>query len=161
MKTLMSILMMVFANLSFANIPEGNYKIEKIQCQSGKVMKLGGKFMIYEIFLKVSGNQMTMTAKANSADWAPFKLNCTQVNQGQFQYTTSGQYEGELPNINVECNNPSWTNILKKRLFGVEEFGTFEYSVNGNQLVIQNKDTITKYSCDQSGDYPIYFYKKI
>ena len=161
MKKFIYVFVMAFSKLALANIPNGNYKIEKIQCQSGKVMKLGGKFMIYEIFLKVSGNEMTMTAKANSADWAPFKLNCTQVNQGQFQYTQAGQFEGDLPNISVECNNPSWTNILKKRLFGVEQFGTFDYSFDGSQLVIQNKDTITKYSCDQNGDYPIYYYKKL
>jgi hypothetical protein len=145
----------------FANIPHGNYKIEKIQCQSGKVMKLGGKFMIYEIYLNIKENEMTMTAKANSADWAPFKLNCTQINQGTFRYTQEGQFEGELPNISVECNNPTWTNILKKRLFGVEDFGEFNYKFQNNQLAIHNKDTITKYSCDQTGDYPIYYYKKI
>jgi len=160
MKKLICIFVTIFSTLVLANIPDGNYKIEKIQCRSGKVMKLGGKFMIYEIFLKVTNNEMIMTAKANSADWAPFKLNCTQVNQGQFRYIQLGQYEGDLPNISVECNNSSWTNILKKRLFGVEQFGTFDYSFDGSYLIIQNKDTITKYSCDQNGDYPIYFYKK-
>lgn len=154
----------VFLSLSwsvFSHIPTGNYKVEKIQCKSGKVMKLGGKFMAYEIFLKVAESEMTMTAKAKSHDWSPFRLNCVQINHGTFQYTHDGEFDGELPNVNVECNNEAWTNILKKRLFGVEERGLFQYKVNGKQLEIYNSNTITKYSCDAAGDYPIYFYQKI
>ncbi len=161
MKVFKSLLILVFSMQVFANIPDGNYKAEKIQCKSGKVMKLGGKFMSYEIFLKVAGNTMTMTAHAKSAEWAPFKLQCVQTNQGHFHYTQNGQYEGDLPNISAECNNAAWTSILKKKLFGVEQFGTFEYTVSNNELIIKNKDTITKYSCDQADDYPIYYYKKL
>lgn len=145
----------------FSTIPVGQYKVEKIQCQSGKVMKLGGKFMVYEIFLKVTEVDLTMTAKAKSGSWAPFRLDCTQVNRGQFVHTQEGKFEGELVNVAVECNSPAWTAILKKKLFGVEQYGVFDYKVNGKELVIFNKNTITKYSCDKSGDYPIYFYKKL
>lgn len=142
-------------------IPDGDYKIEKIQCKSGKTLKLGGKFLIYDIFLNINSNEMTMTAKAHAGDWAPFKLECTQVNKGNFTYISSDQYEGSLPNISVQCNNDMWTNILKKKLFGVENFGKFSFTTEANQLVIYNKDTVTKYSCDQANDYPIYYYNKI
>ncbi len=144
-----------------ANIPQGKYQIEKIQCKSGKVLKLGGKFMVYKIYLDVGAGSITMTATANSGSWAPFKLNCTQVNEGQFTYTQEGKYEGDLPNKSVKCNAKAWEQILRKKLFGVEEYGTFNYQVNGNQVIIYNPQTITKYSCDQSGDYPIYHYKRI
>lgn len=145
----------------FANIPEGRYQIEKIQCSTGKVLKLGGKFMVYKIFLDVGEGVMKMTATANSGSWAPFKLNCTQVNEGTFTYTQEGKYEGELPNTLVECNAPAWTRIMKKKLFGVEEFGTFDYQVVENKLTISNPDTVTKYSCDKTEGYPVYHYIKI
>jgi hypothetical protein len=103
---------------------------------------------------------MTMTANANSGRWAPFKLNCTQVNQGEYTYTQENKYEGDLPNISVKCNNSAWTSILKKRLFGVEKYGEFNYEVNGDKLTIFNPNTITKYSCDKNGDYPVYRYTK-
>lgn len=146
---------------ALAQIPLGKYKVEKIQCKTGKVMKLGGKFMVYEIFLDVKATEMVMTAHAKSGSWAPFKLNCTQINKGGFVYTQEGKYEGELPNISAQCNNPMWTNILKKKLFGVEEWGVFNYKVAGDKLEIYNPETVTKYSCDSAGDYPVYYYKKI
>lgn len=159
MKTIITALLI--ASSALAQIPLGTYKAEKIQCKTGKVMKLGGKFMVYEIFLDVKASEMVMTARAKSGSWAPFKLDCTQVNRGDYVYTQEGKYEGELPNISAKCNNPMWTNILKKKLFGVEEWGVFTYQVNGDKLKIFNPDTVTKYSCDTAGDYPIYHYKKI
>lgn len=161
MKLLMTIFLTLYSLTSFALIPDGKYKVEKIQCSTGKEMKLGGKFMVYEIFLQVTGFKMKMTATANSGSWAPFKLNCTQINEGKFTYTQEGKYEGDLPNTSVKCNNNAWTRILKQRLFGVEEYGEFTYTVNGNKLTIQNPDTVTKYSCEKDGGYPIYHYKKI
>lgn len=159
MKTILMAL--VLASSAFAQIPHGKYEVEKIQCKSGKVMKLGGKFMVYKIFLDVKEKEMVMTAKAKSGSWAPFKLDCTQLNRGKYVYTQEGKYEGELPNISAKCNNSMWTNILKKKLFGVEEWGVFNYKVSGKKLTIFNPNTVTKYSCDKAGDYPVYHYKKI
>lgn len=159
MKTLLAAVLVISS--AMAQIPLGKYKAEKIQCKTGKVMKLGGKFMVYEIFLDVKASEMVMTAVAKSGSWAPFKLNCSQVNRGSYVYTQEGKYEGELPNISAKCNNAMWTAILKRKLFGVEEYGVFNYRVNGNRVQIFNPDTITKYSCDGAGDYPVYHYKKI
>lgn len=155
-----AILLSLLATSAFANIPIGKYKADEVKCKSGRALKLGGKFMVYTIFLEVAATEMTMTANANSGSWAPFKLNCTQVNRGKYVYTQENVYEGDLPNISVQCNNPAWTNILKRRLFGVEEYGQFNYTVNGNKLTIYNPNTITKYSCKDPGDYPIYYYTK-
>lgn len=144
---------------AFAVIPAGTYQVDKIQChKSKKVLKLGGKFMVYKIRLEVSATDMTMTATANSGSWAPFKLNCTQVNKGKVVYTKENTYEGELPNVSVKCNNDMWTGILKKKLFGVEKYGEFTYKLDGNKLVIFNPNTITRYSCETPGDYPVYYY---
>lgn len=156
------IAMMALWSMSvFATIPTGNYKVDKIQCKTGKKLKLGGKFMVYTIYLEVAETEMIMTAKAKSGSWAPFKLNCTQINKGAYVYTQEKKYEGELPNTSAKCNARAWTGILKKKLFGVEEYGEFTYSVKGNKLTIYNPKTVTKYSCDKAGDYPIYYYTKI
>lgn len=157
---LFTVLMLLVSMSAMATIPTGRYKVEKIQCTTGKVMKLGGKFMVYTIYLDVSDRDMVMTAHAKSGSWAPFRLDCTQVNKGTFTYTQENKYEGELPNVSVKCNADRWTNILKKKLFGVEEFGEFTYSVDGNKLTISNPNTITKYSCDKDGGYPVYYYVK-
>lgn len=159
---ILAILMMFVSATAMANIPTGRYKVDKIQCtKSGKELKLGGRFMVYTILLDVEATAWTMTAIAESGSWAPFRLNCTQINKGKFTYTAEGQLEGDLPNESVACNNPAWTRILKQRLFGVEEFGVFTYKVSGNNLEIYNPNTITKYSCDEiAGDYPIYYYTK-
>lgn len=147
---------------AFADIAPGRYQVDQIQChKSKKVLSLGGKFMVYTIFMDITDTEMTMTAHAKSGSWAPFKLDCTQINQGTYAYTQEGKYEGELPNISVKCNADTWTSILKKKLFGVEEYGEFNYVVDGDKLTIFNPDTVTKYSCDSEGDYPIYTYKKI
>lgn len=160
MKTI-AILLTVLSLPVLANIPEGSYVAEKIQChKSKKVLKLGGKFMVYKIQLNVTPKDLTMIATANSGSWAPFKLNCTQVNKGRIVYTRENTYEGDLPNVSVKCNNAVWTNILKKKLFGVEKYGEFTYNVSGNKVVIFNPKTTTRYSCDQSGDYPVYYYTK-
>lgn len=161
MKKFLVLSLLLISVTAMANIPTGKYKVEKIQCNTGHVMKLGGKFMVYEIYLDVTDHEMIMTANADSGSWAPFKLHCTQVNKGSFVYTAEGKYEGDLPNISTKCNNAAWTNILKKKLFGVEEYGEFNYEVNGDKLVIFNPNTVTKYSCDKTGGYPIYYYTKI
>lgn len=160
MKTLLVLLTIMSAAIS-GEIPLGKYKVEKIQCNTGKVMKLGGKFMVYEIFLEVKASEMIMTAHAKSGSWAPFKLDCEQVNRGQYIYAQEGKFEGELPNISAKCNSPTWTRILKKKLFGVEEWGVFNYTVKGDKLEIFNPETVTKYSCDKTGGYPVYYYKKL
>lgn len=156
------IMLMFFSVSAFATIPVGNYQVEKIQChKSQKVLKLGGKFMVYTIKLNVQETQMVMTATAKSGSWAPFKLNCEQVNKGKIVYTKENTYEGDLPNVTAKCNNSVWTGILKKKLFGVENYGEFTYSFENNKLTIFNPKTITRYSCTDNGDYPVYFYKKI
>ena len=163
MRRLMKIitfLTLLVSTTAFANIPLGTYKVDKIQCKTGKQLKLGGKFMVYSIMLEVKETEMIMTAKAKSGSWAPFRLNCTQLNRGKYVYTQEGKYEGELPNISASCNNSMWTNILKKRLFGVEEYGVFNYKVNGNKLEVYNADSVTKYSCEAVGDYPVYYYTR-
>lgn len=153
--------MVTITTMAFANIPVGTYKVNKIQCKSGHTMKLGGKFMTYDIFLNVDETKMKMTAVAKSGSWAPFKLNCTQVNEGDFTYTQENKYEGELLNTSVKCNAKAWTAILKKKLFGVEEFGEFNYEVDGKNLTIYKTNSSTAYSCDAEGDYPVYYYSKI
>lgn len=158
---LLAMALALFSVNALAAIPTGKYKADKIQCKTGKIMKLGGQFMVYTIYLDVASTQMTMTATAKSGSWAPFRLDCTQVNRGNYVYTQENKYEGDLPNISVKCNSPAWTSILKKRLFGVEKYGEFNYSVSGKKLTIYNPNTITKYSCDKAGDYPIYHYTKI
>jgi hypothetical protein len=157
----LSLIVLLLSFSAMANIPHGRYQVEKIQCTTGKVLHLGGKFMVYKIFLDVTEGNMRMTATANSGSWAPFKLNCTQVNEGTFTYTQEGKYEGDLPNTLVKCNAQAWIRIMKKKLFGVEKFGTFDYKITGNKLTISNPDTMTKYSCEKTGGYPIYHYKKI
>lgn len=151
----------LMASQAFGQIPSGLYKVDSIKCKTGKVMKLGGKFMTYEIYLDVAQSSMKMTARAKSGSWAPFKLDCTQTNEGTFTYTQEGKFEGELPNTAVSCNASAWESILKKKLFGVEEFGEFTYTVNADKLTIFNPNTVTKYSCDKAGDYPIYEYTKL
>ena len=157
----MTLALALLSTSAFATIPTGKYQVEKIQCSTGKVMKLGGKFMVYKIFLEVGDGVMEMTAKANSGSWAPFKLNCTQVNRGTFTYTQENKYEGELPNVSVKCNSSVWTSLLKKKLFGVEKYGEFTYKIEGNNLTIFNPNTVTKYSCAKTGGYPVYYYKKM
>ena len=157
----LTLLALLFCLSALAEIPNGKYVAKKIVCKSGDALKLGGKFMAYKIYLTINDGNMMMEAIAKSESWAPFKLNCTQINEGTFTYTKEGKFEGELPNTSVKCNSPAWTNILKKRLFGVEEFGEFTYSVSGNSVVIYNPNTITKYSCDKAGDYPVYYYNKL
>lgn len=157
---IITLIALLISTAAFANIPLGTYKVDKIQCKTGKTLKLGGKFMVYEIFLEVKEAEMIMTANAKSGSWAPFRLNCSQVNRGKYVYTQEGKYEGDLRNISASCNNDMWTRILKKRLFGIEEYGEFNYTVSGNKLTTYNVNTVTKYSCEAAGDYPIYYYTK-
>jgi hypothetical protein len=159
MKALAFLLVLVSIS-SFADIPTGKYRLEKIQCKSGKVLKLGGKFMQYNVTLDVTDADMKMTAIAKSADWAPFKLNCTQINFGKFSYSGDSQFSGSLPMTSVKCNAKTWENILRKQLFGVEAEGVFTYNVSGNKLTIENSNTITKYSCEKTNSYPVYHYTK-
>ena len=162
MKTtsLASLLITTFLSVNlYANLPTGSFKIEKIQCKTGHIMDVGGKFMVYDILLDITDKNIKMTATVEGGDWMPGTLNCEQINYGRYTNTRENQYEGDLPNIKTKCNNAAWTAMLKRWLFGVEEYGTFTYKVNGKRLVIYNKDTITKYSsCDKPGDYPIYHY---
>lgn len=157
-------MLLVFALLfsvnCFADIPQGHYVLDKIECSDGKVLKLGGKFMQYHITLDVTDHEMLMTAKATSASWSPFKLECTQTNKGKFSYIGETQYEGYLAMDVVDCNAKAWEAILKKQKFGVEEQGIFDYEVNGDKLVISNKETQTLYSCKKTGSIPVYHYTK-
>ena len=160
MKLLLSALLLMISSAVLAEIPTGTYKVDKIQCKTGYTMKLGGKFMEYAVYLDVKPTQMTMKVSAKSGSWAPFKLNCLQENKGRIVYTAENKYEGDLPMVNAKCNAETWTNIIKKKQFGVEAYGEFNYKVVGNKLTIWNPSTINKYKCTESGDYPIYYYTK-
>lgn len=155
-----ALLVTLTALTSFAQIPQGKYTLSKIECSDGKVLKLGGKFMIYNVSLEVGAEDMKMTAVAKNAKWAPFKLDCTQVNTGKYKITSDTQYEGSLALTSVKCNAKAWEGILNKQHFGVEEQGVFDYEVSGNELQIFNPATFTPYSCKDTNSYPIYFYKK-
>ena len=103
---------------AFATIPNGNYVVEKIQChKSRKVLKLGGKFMVYTIKLNVQETELIMTATAKSGSWAPFKLNCEQVNKGKIVYTKENTYEGDLPNIIAKWEKDSQGNYTIPNIF--------------------------------------------
>ena len=154
-------LSLVISSICFGQIPNGTYRLEKIMCSTGKKLKLGGKFMQYQVDLKINDNLMNMTAIAKSAKWAPFKLKCTQKNEGKFSIRSNKTYEGYLQLSHVECNAKMWEGILKKHAFGVEEQGTFTYAISGKKLTIENPKTVTKYSCKKTGGYPIYHYNKL
>ncbi len=160
MKSLMLLLLATFTLSAGAVIPKGLYKVDKIQCKSGYSLKLGGKFMEYSVMLNVLETELVMSVKAKSGSWAPFKLNCDQVNRGKIVYTAENKYEGDLPMVKAKCNAETWTNIIKKKQFGVEEYGVFNYKVSGKKLTIWNPNTINKYKCTKSGDYPVYYYTK-
>lgn len=154
------LLLSLLMSSAFAHIDDGHYVLDTIECSDGTTLNMGGKFMTYNLTLDVTGNELKMIARVQSNKWAPFKVNCTQVNLGKFSYTGVNQYEGYLDMVSAECNANIWVGILEKQKFGVEEQGTFDYEVNGNKLKISNKDTITRYSCGKTGAYPIYFYTK-
>jgi len=157
----MALLFLLLSTSVFADIPHGRYVLDKIQCASGDVLKLGGKFMVYKVTLDITDADMKMTAIAKSGSWAPFKLDCTQVNTGKYSYRGDTQYEGDLALDSVKCNAKTWEKILRKQLFGVEAQGVFNYTVSGNKLTISNPNTITKYkTCKKANSYPIYHYTK-
>lgn len=162
MKRLSLILIFLCMNV-FAVIPQGRYKVTKIQCKTGYTIDFGkvNEYMNYSIYLDVGNTAMAMIANAQTTPNSPIRIHCEMENRGSFTYTQAGKYEGELLNTKASCNSPIWTNILKKRLWGVEEYGVFNYHVNGPHLTIYNEKTITKYKCTQAGDYPIYHYQKI
>lgn len=143
-----------------ADIPTGHYELDQIKCSDGKVLKLGGKFMTYKIALDITDVGMKMTAVAKSAKWAPFKLLCTQTNEGKFSYIEEDKYEGYLSLTGVKCNAKIWENRLRKHAFGIEEQGVFNYTSENGKLVIHNEETVTKYSCKKTNSYPIYYYSK-
>lgn len=161
MKNYILFLSLLLINSGFSAIPLGKYQIEKIQCKKGKTLKLGGKYINYDIDLFVSESKMKMVAIATAFDWAPFKIKCTQINEGRYTLTGANKYEGDLPNKTATCDPSLWTRFLKDNLFGVEKYGEFTYKVSGKKLTIFNPQTITKYSCDSAGDYPIYYYTKV
>ena len=158
-----SMLMLVFFCFSaFATIPAGKYKVEKIQCHKSKeVMKLGGKYMSYDIFLNITDTKLQMNVSAKSRSHAPFNLKCDQTNAGSIVYTKENIFEGELKITNLKCNAWAYEKILKMKNFGVEDYGEFTYSVNGNKLTVYKPNTKTNYRCKSSGDYPIYHYIKM
>src|SRR5690606_18304555 len=109
----------LIATNAFAEIPSGRYVLDKIICTDGAELKLGGKFMQYDVTLEVEEGLMKMTALAKSASWSPFKLDCTQVNVGKFSYVGETQYEGYLAPEIIKCNAKAWETILNKQKFGV------------------------------------------
>lgn len=159
MKTLFSL----FISLSiFASIPQGSYLLDHIECTTGQTLKLGGTFMKYNVVLKIGDEKAEMTAIAKSAKWAPYLLNCTQINSGEFKYVGPGQYQGGLEISHVDCNLGVWEGILKKQHFGVESSGSiFDYEYNEGKLKLSVQDTVTNYkTCREAGGSPIYFYNK-
>ncbi|WP_412471736.1 hypothetical protein [Halobacteriovorax sp. RT-1-4] len=159
MKTILAFLMVTSV---FATIPQGTYLLDRIECTTGETLKLGGAFMRYNVILKVEEEKAEMTAVAKSAKWAPYLLNCTQVNSGDFKYVGPGQYQGGLEMTKVKCNLGVWEGILKKQHFGVESNGSiFDYEYNDGKLVLSVKDTFTNYkTCREAGGSPIYHYNK-
>ncbi|EPZ50056.1 hypothetical protein M902_0600 [Bacteriovorax sp. BAL6_X] len=159
MKTILAFLMVTSA---FATIPQGTYLLDRIECTTGETLKLGGAFMRYNVTLKIAEENAEMTAIAKSAKWAPYLLNCTQVNSGEFKYIGPGQYQGGLEMTKVKCNLGVWEGILKKQHFGVESNGSiFDYEYSDGKLVLSVKDTFTNYkTCREAGGSPIYHYKK-
>jgi hypothetical protein len=160
MKLFLSSIILIMSSVVLAEIPTGTYKVDKIQCKTGYALKLGGKFMEYAVYLDVRSTEMTMRVSAKAGSWAPFRLNCSQENKGRIVYTAENKYEGDLPMTKAKCNAETWTNIIKKKQFGVEAYGEFNYKVAGKKLMIWNPSTINKYKCTKSGDYPIYYYSK-
>ncbi len=159
MKTLL--IAFLISTTTFANIPQGSYLLDKIACSVGnKTLKLGGKFMVYTITLDVFESKMRMTAIAKNRPWAPFKLDCVQQNYGDYSIISNDTYEGNLPLESVKCNSSLWEKILRKNLFGVEEQSNFSYSYSDGKLVVQNPNSITKYSCADNGGHAIYYYTK-
>ncbi|EQC48016.1 hypothetical protein [Bacteriovorax sp. Seq25_V] len=156
----MILALLVMASSVSAALPQGSFILQKIQCSNGEDLKLGGKFMQYDVRFDISDAEIKMTAIAKSAKWAPFKLDCTQINLGKYSLIDDNKYEGFLAVDSVECNAKAWESILRKQLFGVEEQGVFTYSVNGDELRVFNEQTVTPYSCKKTGSYPIYIYKK-
>lgn len=161
MKYLFALLIFLLSFPAAAEIPLGNYEITKIQCQSGKILQLGGSYMRYHVYLNFTDTKMTMTAQMKSLTSNKQALECVQINSGEYVYTQDNKFEGELENKSIKCNAKAWERILKKKAFGVEEYGEFTYSIRGDELIISNPNTITRYSCRNTGDYPIYHYKKI
>ena len=83
MKISFGLITLLFSLTIWASIPLGRYQVEKIQCKSGKVSELGGKYMIYNIFLEVGPTSMTMSATAQSNRRnVPINVTCLQINQG-------------------------------------------------------------------------------
>ncbi|MBL7664304.1 MAG: hypothetical protein JNM93_04175 [Bacteriovoracaceae bacterium] len=159
----MMLFLALFLNFSsFAIIPDGNYTIEKIECEKGKQgLKLGGKFMSYDIKLKVKADEMWMTVSAKTNDWASFILNCTQTNYGTFKYTKANEYYGELRLTDAKCNADAWSGYLRKKAYGTQALGYAEYKYADNKLVVKNLDTEMLFSCDKDEDgVPIYYYKR-
>ncbi len=159
MKYLVSLLL---AFSTFATIPQGSYLLDRIECTTGQVLKLGGAFMRYNVTIEIAEESIEMTAIAKSAKWAPYILNCTQVNAGEFKYVGEGQYVGGLEIADVDCNLGVWKNILKKQHFGVESAGSiFDYEYADGKLKLSVQDTFTNYkTCREAGGSPIYYYNK-
>lgn len=159
MKKILMLLIPLSLN-AYGSIENSSYILKKIVCSDGKELKIGGKFMQYSVELEFNSAQIKMKAHAKSAQWAPFKLDCTQINTGKYSLSGENEYSGYLSLESVQCNASAWEAILKKQLFGVEEEGVFTFEKNGKSLKIFNKDTITKYSCKKTNSFPIYHYEQ-
>ncbi len=145
---------------TFAGITDGRYILDNIKCSDGTVLKLGGKFMKYNITLDVKDDRMKMGAVAKSAKWAPFKLECTQINKGKFTIIDEKTYQGYMSLDSIKCNSPAWVNIMKKHAFGVEEDEVvFNYRVKGKKLSIHNPNTKNNFkTCEKKKLTPVYHY---
>ncbi len=159
MKTILALIVSLSV---FANIPNGNYVLDSIKCNDGTPLKLGGKFIQYNVLLDVAGDTMTMSVNAKSGSWAPFKLNCQQRNVGKFTIIDSTQYQGYMRIDTVNCNNATWTDVIRKKAFGVEnDEVVFDYSFSGNKLTIHNPKTKNNFkTCEKKGKTPVYYYTK-
>jgi hypothetical protein len=162
MKTLLVMLM----TLTTFALPQGKFVLDKIQCRDqngvdGKTLKLGGKLMVYKINLEITDTELLMDVHAKSGPWAPFRLICDQKNEGKYSLIGDNHYEGFLEMTLSKCNAKMWERILKKHSFGVEEQGVFTYTYENGKLITYNKDTVTKYSCEKTNSYPVYYYDKI
>lgn len=159
MKSIFALSLLAFGLNSFAELPQGDYIVEKVVCSDGRQLKLGGKFMEYTITLKITEDEMFQQAIAKSGSWAPFRLNCVQKNVGKYTQLSESQYEGFMEIDDVTCNASAWESMLYKKGFGVEKLGVFDYKMENGLLLISNERSENKFSC-KNGSFPTYYYKK-
>ncbi|MDD0852775.1 hypothetical protein HBN50_06695 [Halobacteriovorax sp. GB3] len=160
-KALLSLL--ILPTLTYANIPTGNYQLQKIICTKSNEtiynIDKRSKYMNYYIGLDIQDGTMRMKAVVKALEWNPAGLfNCTQYNSGKFSYKGENQYEGYLDYESGKCNIALMTRYIEKRKLGTEAQGLFTYKVDGRMLTIQSPNS--GFSCVKSDSKVTYIYKR-